>query len=164
MIIRDSRELSKEDRVIMVVPRGATFKRCPGKKLKLEINEGLWQPDKELLDYASYNQAEQIVEFVNKEIEYKIKVLSYSDAIALTLETYLLIKQNKAMPRYAIGDAIRECERGLEGVKPELWLAVLIDEAGGLGGDLREVVENYIATGIAVSSKAQIIEGGFNVL
>lgn len=164
MIIKDIKGLGKEDRVIMVVPRGATFKRCPAKKLKLEINEGMWHPDKKLLDYASYDQAEQLVEFVNKEIQHKINVFSYSNSIALTIETYLLIKQNRALPKYAIGDAIRESGRGLEGIEPELWLGVLIDEADRLRGDLREVLEDYIATGIAVSSKAEIIEGGFDVL
>lgn len=162
MVVRELGSLNREDRVIMVAPRGATIsKRCLAKKIKLYINEGVWLPDQDPLNYANYYQAQQISSFVTKNLNSDIFVYSYSNPIALTLEIYLLLKQNKSVPAYVIGDAISGSTIALEGTKPELWLAVLLDEVDNFKGDLTRAVEDYLATGVAVSSKAKIIEETF---
>lgn len=159
MIVNSLKGLTKEDRVVIIVPRGAKVRvRNPAKKLILEINEGIWDTHTSPLEYATYYQATQILNFVNKEITRNILVFSYSLSLALPLEAFILLKQNKTTPKYSLGDAISNSLISLEETEPELWLSVLLDEVGGLLGHFREAVEEYLATGITVSSKAKIIQ------
>jgi predicted protein tyrosine phosphatase len=97
-------------------------------------------------------QIKRVVDFLQQvESKKDLIVLATAD-IKIIINTVVLLAE---MPiKYALASVVKE----IRNQKPSIWIACLFDHVLQLEGELVKEVEEYLATGIAVTQQAVIVE------
>jgi predicted protein tyrosine phosphatase len=106
-------------------------------------------------EYADLKTTAALLAFLsNYEADFTLKIYSPYKQISLSLLITAILLREKLSPEYAIAEAVKD---HLE-TKPAVWLIALVDYKLDLNGKLVNSLEEYLATGITVTNRAQLLK------
>lgn len=106
-------------------------------------------------EFADVETTAALLAFIsNHQEDSTLKIYSTYKEISLSILIIAILVREKLSPEYAIAEAVK----GHLETKPAVWLIALVDYKLGLNGKLVNSLEEYLATGITVTNKAQLLQ------